>query len=455
MKADNVPPVVLYKGILFAETPLVVGVGHPLRLTGVNEIRRDGRGTPIIPGTALAGVFFEAIDSQAQAYAGHWLGLSGKMSGQKDAMLRGHTSNRNTTEEGLFLEGRSALRFGSAPLKLPTGSHLSRFLEIRDRVVLDADTRTVPSGGNKFVQRQVVAGARFEFTLEIETAFLFENKNSGINRRTLLEWIENVLTRWSEGFFVGGSSGAGNGWLQLEDLTCWKPDKSTYLAFVGTDDPFGPETKSYFKPIVTQSKPEFTEILFVISVGQAEDGWGVDFVGIGHGNLAMLKDDVQKPIYRCHAPGPDSKPAECFVLPGSSLRGAVRAALSQFYPEKDIVEWFGEITHAGGGRRGAFRISDAVGPPVKDSRGVLTLHGRAEDEWTCETYESALYSQQLMVEAEFRGKIRIPKGADALLTALQDYFFPLAEGGAVGLGHGGGRPKWRADFSKLEVQSNE
>lgn len=443
-------PIVLYRGEILLQTPLHVGMGHLERLEGTNAIRRDGAGHPIIPGTALAGLFFEWMEANRQDHQKnetHWQGLSGKLRDQEQVLKASHQTDETERQADQPLqEGRSALRFAAATL---IGSHQS--IEIRDRIKRDPETRTVEES-KKFAQEQVSTGQRFTFYLDVETLFLHGDKNA------LLAEIEQVLMDWTHGFWIGGSSGAGNGWAKLTQLASWHVDARTYEDYLGAEDPFAhPE---HFAAMAGNVNERFQLIPMRLRIepDTDEDVWGRDFLELQHQSFSAVDPSSDAPFYTTRVLTPEAlslstnRGGLVYTIPGSSLRGALRAALVNFAKPGEIDRWFGRISDADGGHRGLIRLRDAYGPPKADQPWTLT--GHAEDELTASTFGQALYSRQPLLEGTFEGCLAVPaEGAEDFLAVMQHHFAPAAERRAFSLGHGAGRPRWEFDWPEKEGEA--
>ena len=448
-------PVVLYRGEILLRSPLHVGQGHLTRLEGVNAMRRDGAGKPIIPGTALAGVFFEWMeahrqsqpkekqrteeeDQQREEPEAFWQGLSGKLSDQARVLRAAHQAEGPS---GTLQEGRSALRFASAGLMTEGGDGHA---EMRDRVALDPVTRTVDEG-KKFAQEQLAAGHRFHFHLEVETLFLNGDQPA------LLGEIEQVLLAWTRGFWLGGSSGAGNGWAQLTNLHAWHVSKDNYQAYLDAEDPFS--TTEPFQQLSGEAPARYHLLPMVLQLEPQpdEDLWGRDFLEIHHQTYGAAGHRLDAPFYSTAVIDPAGlglsqvENAGVYTIPGSTLRGAMRAAMAHFAQPDQIDRWFGQISDADSGRRGLIRFRDAYGPPKQEE--PWSLAGHAEDEFTAGTFDQALYNRQPLLEGVFTGSLAVPtQGAEDFLDILKTQFAPAAARRAFSLGHGGGRPRWEFTF---------
>jgi len=449
-----IPPVILYRGTLVSQSPLMIGEGNAESLVDLNECRRDGSGFPVIPGSALAGVFFEELawlrSELHAAKEDFWEGLSGKLPDQRLVLEKAHAEDKpNSESNASSLEGRSALRFASAPLLREANQELSQWLDVRDRIKLDPRLGTVADEGNKFAQRHVIAGARFAFELEIETSYLKGGKEK---KAANLKLLEQVLVNWREGFWAGGSIGAGNGWLRLDGLERWAVDAKTYPLFLEATDPFEVNDPATFSSLAGTALPRYVLLPIQITIESEpdEDLWGWDFLQLHQGENSAFASRVDAPFYTCRlhyprdlVPGLEGNKAfgDHYTLPGSSLRGAMRAFLSHWLPEAEIKRIFGEIAGDDSGRRGLIRVRDAYGPQVEDKPWIIV--GHAEDEFTAGTFDSALFEYQPLLNGTFHGMIAVPEADQALIALLDDVFFPAADQRLIALGHGGGHAKWK------------
>ncbi|MBF0240060.1 MAG: hypothetical protein HQM12_20350 [SAR324 cluster bacterium] len=448
---------ILYQGTLVAESPLLIAQGKPEGLTGIMELRTDGSDCPVIPGTSLAGVFFEDLEWQQGKMSPspheHFQGLSGKLSRSREE------------------DSRSALIFASSPLQAQ-GKSLAHWRCVRDRIRMDEETRTVAEGA-KFAQWQLITGSRFEFQLEIEPEFL-----NAEAREERLQEIEQVLLRWqNHGFFLGHSSGSGNGWMRLENLQKWEVTASSYQNYL-QGDPF--EMRSLFQSLSSegvQGSTRFNYLPYEVNLQPDSSAWGLDFVEIHQGSQYSLLSEMDAPFYseKYFVSEPSMNFQEYYILPGSSLRGAMRSFLRDYYPTEWIHWWFGaekdskQDNNASHARRGWLRFRDARGPRVPKQSWLV--HAHAEDEFTASTYESGLFDHCPLVEAVFEGRLAYPKDFEATLIKepgkktekteaakkafdeakkafeelpkVLDFFFQQAGKRRVVLGGGGGHPSWK------------
>ncbi|MBF0121098.1 MAG: hypothetical protein HQK79_19885 [Desulfobacterales bacterium] len=478
MSAD-IPIIRLYHGQIEIKTPLCIGAGNPEGLEGVAQIFRDGRGEGIIPGKTISGVFFEDLewfqniewlqdkDINTDIFLKSWMGLSGKLSRQR--LLNEHN------------KGRSALRFASAPITTSNSKY-----GVRDRIRLNSATRTVDDKA-KFAQEQVIAGTCFDFELEIEIMFLFPQSSDQTVKDELrdnlrikiLSQIEQVLKKWmTEGFFLGGSSSAGNGWALLCDLKKWDVKNDTY------DDFLALKTNHYI-PVLNESSiyQRDVSIKFEITLNNDNSNWGLDFIEIHQGDQYAFTSELDAPFYTewqiNNNNSSDRNCEEYFIIPGSSLRGAMRAFLSSYFPEKYIDLWFGKALLGDEGSRSLIRIRDAKGETVKSSEKLI-VRSHAEDEFIGSTFESSLFDHCPLLKGSFSGEMRYPsiyinnfhntdredwfswafkmlhleeagfsknkdnwiKDALLELPNALNFFFEQAGKNRVCLGHGGGHAKW-------------
>lgn len=454
---NNIPSLIIYTGTLLIQSPLFIGMGSAEGITGTAPLRTDGRGNPIIPGTALAGVFFEdlhpILEQMALNPRKHWLSLTGKFYEARDM------------DEGL--PGRSALRFDSALLSeelLDMPVH--DLIEVRDRIALDPVTRTASDEeGNKFSQQQLIVGCRFSFQLTIETEFFYSSKAGKLDDSTIqkvLDGIDGVLQHWTEDcFWLGNSSGAGNGWLQLEGLQKRAvQNEKDYRHFLENDilkvGEF-PLKKDVQKSMAWKT----LDFEIEINPKTQEDTWGLDFLSIQQGDQGRFLSPHDAPFYRGYFLENSENPSiqEHYVIPGSSMRGAMRAFLSNHYPKASIESWFGtaksnnEKKSKNGGNPGKIRFRDAKGAVAQKSAEEWVVHAHAEDEFTASTYGSSLFDFSPLLTGVFKAQLSYTTHGLEESEAKQweealILFFQYASSKHVSLGHGGGHVAWQCPALK-------
>jgi CRISPR/Cas system CSM-associated protein Csm3 (group 7 of RAMP superfamily) len=189
---------------------------------------------------------------------------------------------------------------------------------------------------------------------------------------------------------------------------------------------------------------KYAEIPVKIKVGLNDDGYGLDTLSIGGHASIMEEAEVTDKEY-LKPDGIESKkwvndadPDSFFVstrnetgelvpfIPGSSIRGALRHALSSLlrkegkkiidvvYDEEEREDYkhpinrlFGYVDKDGkNAKDGALIIQDAYLADDNDYK-MMIIENHAEDEFTQGVYGSGKFNKAIMVKGEFEFKMRI------------------------------------------------
>jgi CRISPR/Cas system CSM-associated protein Csm3 (group 7 of RAMP superfamily) len=197
--------------------------------------------------------------------------------------------------------------------------------------------------------------------------------------------------------------------------------------------------------------PGWIEIEGTLHAGENKDGedvWGIDSLSIGgHASEELeavwdkrflapkgIKDEETKAAFDpdfAVVTWNDGKQRVPYI-PGSSLRGPLRHALSRT-PSKHLVnELFGTVSASA-----KLLIRDALPDPEKAIKLAWIQH-HAEDEFAGSTYESAKFDRVAVMEGSFRWKMVLEDATDDQKAALRDLLV-LAQAGQIGIGGG----QWR------------
>jgi CRISPR/Cas system CMR subunit Cmr4 (Cas7 group RAMP superfamily) len=420
----------LARFVIELKTPLHCGCGEGQYAD--QPVDRDALGLYRIPGSSLAGICRSAVRSwsDAQATVAQAFGAitPGQNEGQASAIW--FSDGRLLDFDGAFAdEARAAGR--------PTGVPLGPFL--RDHVKLDLESGVGVPGG-KFDEEYVPAGLRFALEICLDG---WDREPSHDSLQIFLQ-LGRALERGQLRF--GGKAAEGFGKISAIYAQGRRFDLTAEKGLVDW--------------LNLSPGPRFAD-----QDGQVE-GEPLEFVEppepAGHAlrGALSLPMEAAGPLLAGGTPSPDSAEADIVfyrepfcdyeaqtarwvcVLPGSSLRGALRhrvhfVASTLLKDPKELVEAiFGDIDDPSNPRRGKIFFEDARLPTAKE---VIVPHV-AIDRFTGGALESALYFEAPLWSQELTFSVNVEfENLTAREAAiLAQAFFDLADG-RLAVGAGGNR----------------
>ena len=356
----------------------------PLRTGGtdgdVEAVLTDSDGRPFVQGTSLAGAMR------------HWMAENGEA----------------TLVESLFGSQSQGGRLMVSDARFAPETERS----IRPRLRIDGATGSAAQGG-KFDVAQINAGAKFSFQL---TWLGMEAESDEITA------VERMLSALNAGIIcLGGQKSNGFGRVSLSvrkhvyDMIR-EQDREAWLEENACGQPLNlPEVKNANRVIFTLTG-RADSLLVKAAAAKRRDGRTIT------GNL----EESGRP-----------------VLPGSSVKGAVRAraeliARSTGRPEELVEELFGrEARGSDQGKPGQVRFEDVYLDCAKSQRISRIRINR----FTGGVMRGGLFQEEPLcsqVRLELSAPADLPIGCALLLYTLRDLalgLYPLGSGGSIGRGY--------------------
>jgi CRISPR/Cas system CSM-associated protein Csm3 (group 7 of RAMP superfamily) len=357
--------------------------------------------------------------------------------------------------------------FNSHPLQsnpLPT---------VRQHVAIDARTGGAATG-MLFDVETLPPQTRWSFLLEVDTSR--DPQAADLARQVLVHWAAGRC-------LLGREVARGLGWLRLDNcheypLTTANSERWPQARAA---DRYPQYIAEQFAALATPilaapaTLPGWCEISGTLSAGEYrptwhgedETAWGLDSLSIGgHASeevLASWNDQFLAPDGLQTPPPADWFDPDFAVvtserqpyIPGSSLRGALRHALTRLVKangqETDVVKTlfgtFDEINKLFISAK--LLICDAF--PDNDLAIQLAwFQHHAEDEFAASTYDSGKFDRVAVVQGQFRWRM-VVEDADAEELAQLKMLLALAQNSQIGLGggqwRGHGWLHWRVDHN--------
>jgi len=348
---------------------------------------------------------------------------------------------------------------------------------VRQHVAIDARTGAAATG-MLFDVETLPPATRWPFMLEVET-----------DRDTLAaDLAREVLRHWAAGrCLLGREVARGMGWLRLDD--CQEYRLTTEHA---QDWPCAQQAERYphyikekFSKLATSVEPAsdpmpgWCEISGTLTAGEYKPSWcqdiepdacyGWDSLSIGgHASdelFAAWSDDFIAPDGMAD-PGQHFDP-DCTVvtfrecgedwqvneqrpyIPGSSLRGPLRHALTRFLGAQGESSNLPQALFGTTEQGAKLLIRDAFPEPNADLRLAWFQH-HAEDEFAGGAYDSAKFDRVAVMKGCFVWKMILEDASETEREALRDLLTKLAQNNHIGIGGG----QWRG-HGWLQWQVND
>ncbi|NPU97351.1 MAG: hypothetical protein HPY51_09055 [Candidatus Omnitrophica bacterium] len=427
--SQGTPYRTLFLGELAQESALSLG-GTAGEAFGVDEaFCRDGLDRPTLRGEALAG----ALIATART-----LFDPNKLPESISAGFRGKGSGH--PPESLWR------LFSSHPRSVPAS-------EPRSGVGLRQET-AAPAAGVLFDVETLPPGTVWPFCLEVNTFRDPDGIAEKIAAWSLLEWTRGRL-------WIGRSPARGLGWMTLKNLQCFRLTGEEHHDELWPDSRFPiqdvlerirqqvtPIDAKDFQAVLDldscpllppEERTQYLEITGTVECGFHEDGYGWDALSLGghETNRSLMPWNA---AHLCLPEGRDlqwirsgdegkAEPDSCIVytqrsgsppepfVPGSSIRGTMRHALSRMKREQMTTVWDPNanprpknqdpdpVEETFGGLDGSslILVQDAY---LADAHYLLAwLQHHAEDEFTQGAYESAKFDSVALLQGKFHWKI--------------------------------------------------
>ncbi|MCK4358505.1 MAG: hypothetical protein KAW92_07145 [Candidatus Cloacimonetes bacterium] len=349
-----------YKFEMKLKTALHIGIGEESPI-GAAKIYQNGAGEYCIPGTTIAGIFFDTLANI----------LPDKIIKNKKLWLK-CTQNEKDNFYGSPLIFRTSI----------LGSKNDLIIQIRDRVKINNETKTAEYGA-KFSYWEIEP-ENVTFDIDIYIDRLSIRHISNPEHKILENWIEAVAYSWQkEGILIGAFSSSGNGWAKLINI------------------------KKENKEINNLNKPEHYKDIFKhytleIKIGDEKDSYGTNALLIkgGDSHESIIDNRVIDGVF--------INTGKRVFIPGSSVKGAFSFFMEK-YGEPDWAKLLGKdekdnpIEYAGD-----FFVQDLFPIDYNDNH-IIQIERHAEDEFTRAVFGTSKFNEERLFHTKFKGKVLIRK----------------------------------------------
>jgi len=378
----------LYKLEVKLKTALHIGKGSDSS-TNAAELLKDGNGDYFIPGTTIAGIFFDRLLDLKNGFDAEELFKK----------IQDRNENNDKETEASSLVFRSSY-FKTKPI-----------VKIRDRVKIDNE-RKVAVDGAKFSYWEIEPeDISFNINIEIDN---LSKRNLDTEEYSKLEnYVENIFASWKiEGFAIGAFSSSGNGWCELKKIEKFEVNKDNF-------DDYLEEEENYKYTNITDklktSEKIYDTYNLTIKLG-SKNNYGLDALLIagGDSHTSINDNDVDDVFINTGTK---------VFIPGSSLKGAFGFFMEKYGQENSFYsKWqklLGQFSDENEDERknenktmgaGNFLVEDLFLLETgknKIKNHLLAIERHKEDEFTRAIYGSGKFNEERLFNSTFKGKIRI------------------------------------------------
>lgn len=427
---------------LVLDSPLHIGAGGDSN-RGAEPVVRDRSGYPVLPGSSLAGVFFEHAARLVKAKTDN--------AGAAALFKRLTGRDRSLVAEDEFTA--SILKFRSAPL-------VDKILfdappvHVRDGVRIDDKTRTAEDGGKHSLE-VVPPGLRFAFTLEAELGGVDERDSDELfDILYAVVWRDFGERRLGT---LGKGAARGTGWFHLEHLESAAVDSSDSLrTYLDADDAREWVEKEVRFSVLGKDKgkstlPDADVAVFDVMVSVLPD-WPV--LVRESPELGYLDESQADQVFvRIPQWSKNSsrwavklKP----VIPGGSLRGALRAFVERLDGSRasSDAKTLRQLFPGDGKDENASRLLVKDAALEVEEIKVKVVERLALDEFTRGVFGSGKFSEEPMFfEGTFKGRMIIesPKEGEkeALVKLVNSW--GARDCGLIPIGAHGAPAEWKIE----------
>lgn len=389
------------------KSPLHIGKGSSEEFMGAAQIVQNGAGEYVIPGTSLAGCFFSTMQDCVE------------MVGNEELWKNLIADEDEKTSKASRLVFRTAVI---------TPEHNV----IRDKVRINRKTKTAADGA-KFAQWEIMPR---DITIMMELDNM--SRMGSLNDEQCADidkWIKAVLWSWhTEGFFIGGKSGSGNGYAILKSARSCELKKDNFDTYLSSSYQDLPKADMGWIECKFPASPENNKAFikrFRITIG------------VSYQNPLLIKGGV------CYISDTNPVTDAAFIhrnqkpfIPGSSIRGAISSFMDK-YGKKEWKELLGQgETSDKENQHGGYAIfTDLLMQKVGK---LVQIERHAEDQFSRAIFGSGKFDEERLFDAEFSGELIILKGMTITRAVLDELMEFLKSGfmlDVISLGSGACHPR--------------
>ncbi|HNZ26288.1 MAG TPA: RAMP superfamily CRISPR-associated protein [Spirochaetota bacterium] len=411
---------IIYKLKLNLKTALHIGVGE-ISPTGAGNIFKNGLGEFVIPGTSIAGLFFDTLEN----IYGETI-KTDKL--YRKLTLRNIDDSKKNDFEASFLIFRSAIL-------QPNEDGIVK--KVRDRVKINSKVKSAEDGA-KFSNWEITPDNLNPIELEIELDNIsksYKEKLSLTNKEVekIDKWVYDVSGSWEkEGITFGGFCSNGNGWAELIDAQCCK---------ITTFEQY----KNYLDDKLDFVKMETTEAAKLYDTYKVEIVIDDEPEQYGTNSLLIKGGDSHTSIVGNLADGIFINTGSKIFIPGSSLKGALNFFMKKYF--REIYNEWEDFTGQNKENAGNLLIEDLYPDNNFKRENLILIEMHSECEFTRAVINK--FNEERAFYTTFSGKIRIRKNLKLYKEAPQkikdidfiSYIKQGCENGLISLGSGGCYPK--------------
>ena len=368
-------------------------------------------------------------------------------------------------------------------------------LEIRDNVAISQKSGAARHGA-KFDGETVPADTRWHFLLEVDR---YRDQDDDTACGIALA----VAKRWRKCCWLGRDVARGLGWMQLENIEVYELDADDALQWPNAqEEPIAALRKLTIaakeSPLEGAKEPDKTlheangTITIEVNPETGEDSWGLDFLSVGGSNGQRIEGTPGKDFLRsCNTGGRLTRPLgqteESYLrgqnpdddinfriatthngsgeevphIPGSSLRGPMRHALSWqrrrngktvWEPGERLSDSNDEVTNLFGSTRDSAQLLIGDALLTNNEWQALVLEMHAEDEFAGGVYGSGKFDRTCLVKGCFQAPWHLQAPNEQELKAslgLMSQLKTLADSSRIPIGGG----QWKGlGWVKLDIQ---
>lgn len=321
------------------------------------------------------------------------------------------------------------------------------------------------------------AGTKWKLTIRVDWSYV-ENENEGVETEGILGYV--LEKHWKRGrCWLGGDVARGLGWCHLEDLKAYRLNEEEYECWLQSERTELPNPLPEV-PIVQPTRSWCFRTLDVsISFGEYKPdadqaAWGLDMLAIGPHDTDRTSQPTgdglwAKPAWAIDVQTPDTLTTDRAILmdgkrpllPGSSVRGPLRHALSRAEraagrPVQDPHLVQGNVGTDDPAGQAFGTISKSSRILIRDAHAeadwaAARLHFHAEDEFSAGSYGSAKRDAVRLLRGTFNVRIVVegptPEEVDPLVAVIDQQVALGALGHLPIGGHkmrGAGWGRWQA-----------
>jgi CRISPR/Cas system CSM-associated protein Csm3 (group 7 of RAMP superfamily) len=388
-------PKILYKIDFKIKTAIHIGSGE--EINGNANFFKNGKGDLFIPGSSIAGVFFERLESLNKNIKDNNF--------YKELTQRNKKIEEKDKNEEAFEASR--IIFKGAVIQNP-------YLKVKNRIKIDNPTKTAEDTA-KFSYWQVEPSDKesdFSIFLEIDNISKINKYLSDKDLKDIETSVDTVIKSWKkEGFKIGAFSNSGNGWCELKNYFKIKLDsKEKFKNYLEKRESIFDEKNKIKDPNNNNNnvKKVYKKFKLKIKIIDEDDGYGTN-------GLLIKGSDIEKSLNsNNNVDSPFINTGKKLYIPGSSVKGAFNSFFEKYGANKSLYENWKEVT----GQKNAKNYEDKKAGKVVikdlfiikyDFKNLIQIERHKEDEFTRAIFGSGKFNEERLFNSCFEGDILIKK----------------------------------------------